>query len=171
MKYLSRISLVVLLFNFFNCHSLPYEVNKEYSGSKIVTGEFPKSVLQLDPDMKSWYAMNYAGYTVDTTLLSSIDSLFGGCHAVIIMGTWCGDSKHQIPHLIKIFDEAKIDSTQYEIHGVDRTMKSPDNYGEKYAVKFVPTIVFTKEGKEIGRIVEMPTETLEKEIVKILEKH
>lgn len=171
MKYLLGISLIVVFFSLFNCNTLPYEVTKEDSGSKIVIGHFPKSVLQSDPELNSWYAMNYAGYSVDTASVSAIDTLFSGCHAEIIMGTWCGDSKHQIPRLMKIFDEANIDSTQYELHGVDRAMKSPDLCGEKYAVKFVPTIVFTKEGKEIGRIVEMPTETLEKDIVKILENH
>ncbi|MGD8307725.1 MAG: hypothetical protein PVF17_13790 [Ignavibacteria bacterium] len=35
-------------------------------------------------------------------------------------------------------------------------------------IDFVPTIIFNKNGKESGRIIEMPYNTLEKDILEIL---
>ena len=38
-------------------------------------------------------------------------------------------------------------------------------------IEYVPTIIFYKDGNELGRIVESPEDTLEKDMIKILKLH
>ena len=52
--------------------------------------------------------------------------------------------------------------------GISRGKKTPNNLQEGYNIKHTPTIIFYKNGKEIGRFVEHARQTLEKDILKIL---
>ena len=49
-----------------------------------------------------------------------------------------------------------------------RNKKTPDNLQEGFDLIRVPTFIFFKNGKEVGRFVERPRETLEKDMLKIL---
>jgi len=51
---------------------------------------------------------------------------------------------------------------------VNRSKTAEEVGVEKGYVDFVPTFIISKEGKEIGRIVEEPTESLEKDLLAIL---
>ena len=55
-----------------------------------------------------------------------------------------------------------------EFIGVDRLKKTHDYSIKELKIKRVPTFIFYKEGKEIGRIIESPNETLEKDFLKIV---
>jgi hypothetical protein len=43
-----------------------------------------------------------------------------------------------------------------------------ENEVEGLQIDFVPTVIFSKDNKELGRIIEMPFDTLEKDILKII---
>ncbi|MDD8017343.1 MAG: thioredoxin family protein [Bacteroidota bacterium] len=147
-----------------------YKINVEESGTKIVTGRFNSHLLKTDVDLKGWFDYNYKDYAIDRSQLQAIDSLSKDVHYVLIMGTWCSDSKLQVPHLFKIFDSTKVFEQKIEMHGVDRSKKSDDGVTEKYNVQRVPTLIVYKGDQEVGRIVESPRETLEKDLVRILKK-
>jgi thioredoxin-related protein len=51
---------------------------------------------------------------------------------------------------------------------LNRAKETPNNLQEGYNITNVPTFIFYKKGKEIGRFVEFPRETLEKGILKIV---
>lgn len=78
----------------------------------------------------------------------------------IFMATWCGDTKRHFPEFIKIWSEAGLSEDQLEIVAVHRDgeeyKRSPSRYEADYNLHRVPTFVFEKDGKEIGRIVERP---------------
>ena len=84
------------------------------------------------------------------------------------MGTWCGDSKRETPRFYKILEETNFDENYFELITVNRSKKTPDNLQEGFNIIRVPTFIFYKEGKEVGRYVEYPRETLEKDILKIV---
>lgn len=168
---MKKYGLLAVLF-FAGCFFLDtYSITVEESGTKIITGTFDRQVLQDDTDFNSWYSFRYKEYSIDTTKLQTISSLSNGTTYLVILGTWCGDSKREVPHLLKILDSAKIQNGQIQLLGVDRSKKSEDGTSEKYVITHVPTIIVFKEGKELGRIVEVPAETLESDLVKILTKH
>lgn len=145
-----------------------YQITVEESGSKIVTGTFERSLLEQDPDFKSWFEFRYNEYEVDTTLLHDVFEDVQKIQYIVVAGTWCGDSKREIPHLLKVLDKLHTGRDQVRFYGVDRSKKSDDGSTELFQIDRVPTIIVLRNGKEIGRIVERPDETLEKDLVKIL---
>jgi cyclophilin family peptidyl-prolyl cis-trans isomerase len=89
----------------------------------------------------------------------------------VAMGTWCGDSREQLPRLQKVL-AALGEQSPFEVSrllGVDRS-KSIDAVDWPFgAVELVPTIVVSTGGAEIGRIAETPASgSIEEDLVRIL---
>lgn len=121
------------------------------------------------PEFKASYDPNYAAYKVDSTALNDLSKLVKGKKVTIVLGTWCGDSKYQVPHFLKIMDALKIDEAKITFIGVDGSKKAENGLIDSLNITRVPTFIFTdKKGKEVGRITERPTETLEKDMLKVL---
>lgn len=162
---------MVLVFMFIaGCSNSTYDITVERSGATVVTGTFDRSLFESDSSMNVWYRTRYDQYSVDTTFIPLIRNASNDIHYVIILGTWCGDSKREIPHLMKIFDAASVTQQRMTFYGVDRAKKSGSGIEEKYSVDRVPTIIVMKGKREIGRIVEMPVESLEYDLGEILKK-
>ena len=51
---------------------------------------------------------------------------------------------------------------------VNEDKKTPDNLEKGLNIERVPTFIFYKKGKEIGRFVEYPRESVEADILKIV---
>jgi thiol-disulfide isomerase/thioredoxin len=84
------------------------------------------------------------------------------------MGTWCEDSQLETPRFYKLLDSLKFDPNKLTMITVNRAKKTPDNLQEGLNIFRVPTFIFYKKNKEIGRFVEYPRETLENDILKIV---
>ena len=89
----------------------------------------------------------------------------------VAMGTWCGDSREQVPRLQKVLAALGKRSpfSAPRLLGVDRS-KSIDAADWPYGVvELVPTIVVSTGGSEIGRITETPASgRIEEDLVRIL---
>lgn len=121
------------------------------------------------PEFKASYDANYASYKVDSTTVTEISKLMKGKKVTIVLGTWCGDSKYQVPNFLKIMDAAKIGEESLKFIGVDGMKKAENGLIDSLNITRVPTFIFTdKKGKEVARITERPTETLEKDMLKLL---
>jgi hypothetical protein len=46
--------------------------------------------------------------------------------------------------------------------------ETPQNYEKDLNIEYVPTLLFYKDDKELGRYVELAQETLEKDMIAIL---
>ena len=74
-----------------------------------------------------------------------------------------------MPQLMKIFKLMDLDLETITIYGLTYKEKTePTGTYLKYDIKRVPTLVVLRDGEEIGRIVEYPVESLEKDLLKIL---
>lgn len=118
----------------------------------------------------AWFNRNYDGYKLDEVLIKEIKKKLKGVTIKAFMGTWCGDSRREIPHFYKLLAEAEFDEDDLEMIAVNRRKKTADNLQEGLNIIRVPTFIFYKKGEEIGRYVEYPRESLEKDILKILKK-
>ena len=87
------------------------------------------------------------------------------------MGTWCSDSRREVPRFFKILDAVNYPSDKVAIICVDEDKKTRGNELTGLKIELVPTLIFYKNGNELGRIVESPNDTLEKDIIKILTAH
>ena len=98
------------------------------------------------------------------TMLRSMDK---GISTIVFLGTWCPDSRRNVPHFLKVADEAGVSPDSIRLYCVDRSKKSDDGLTATYNIQRVPTFIFFKGGKEIGRIVESPELTIEQDMVRI----
>jgi thiol-disulfide isomerase/thioredoxin len=86
------------------------------------------------------------------------------------MGSWCGDSQEQVPKFYKIISLLNFDENKIQLIAVDRKKhaREYDALVQSLNIELIPTFIFYKNGKEIGRIIETPKETLEADILEIL---
>ena len=84
------------------------------------------------------------------------------------MGVTCHDSEREIPRLIKILDEINFPDNQLNIFLLKRNKTSDYGYEKGKNITNTPTIIFYKNKKEVGRIIEKPKETLESNMLSIL---
>ena len=85
------------------------------------------------------------------------------------MGTWCSDSIDFVPGFFKLMDHIKFRKRNIELIGLDVDKKNPNEDELKYEIINVPTFIFYNNDEEINRIVELTIESLEKDILKILD--
>lgn len=163
-----RIFLIILL---AGCgSSSEYTIQRESETAVIITGTFNRSVLESDAVTKNWFQHYYADYSVDAVKTAEIGTMQQGIRYVFIAGTWCGDSKREIPRMYKIFDAAKVPEQRITLIGVDRLKSDNRGTAEKFLVERVPTFIVLRNEREIGRIVETPVETLEEDLLEILKR-
>ena len=168
-----KISLILILIGLVSfCSSKKIMTSQKITkdGLEILYGEISKK--QLFYDFPEWQK-NYRIYKVNHTVLDSISIEDNGMYNVdIFLGTWCGDSKREVPRFLRILDETTLVlSKNVKIYAVDRKKKLNNGLAEQNNIQRVATFIISKESKEIGRIVESPENNLESDLVKILKNH
>lgn len=120
---------------------------------------------------ESWKPLFAAApYVPDAAAVAAIKSNARDVTVLLIMATWCPDSKRELPRYFAIMDAAGVADSTLTMVGVDRTKKDSEGLTEKWNITRVPTFVFLRKGQEVGRVVERVAAgtTLEAEIAKIL---
>ena len=135
--------------------------------TKNLIGIKTKEDFKQGPHVE-WFENNYNDYVLDKNSVKKIKGHLKGIKIKAFMGTWCEDSQQQTPRFYKLLDSLKFDPNKLTMITVDRSKKTPDNLQEGLNIFRVPTFIFYKKNKEIGRFVEYPRETLENDILKIV---
>ena len=175
-KWSKRINIFILIlaaisFGLFNLNSsdIPEGMFEDpKTGKPMLLGKITIEELQQEP-FNEWYQMELDGYEVDTELTNAISDP-GQYTYEVFLGTWCGDSRRELPRMEKIFTEMGIDMSNVLIVTLDRDKISPNGEQEGKDIRYVPTLIVSKDNQEIGRIVESPsseTATLESDLFEI----
>jgi thiol-disulfide isomerase/thioredoxin len=138
-------------------------------GSKdeyIEIGWLDRSVLDRSEHYQ--FKARFDTVQVDQNLTALISNTSSNVNFLVFFGTWCGDSRREVPHFLKILDQCGIPSSRTKLYGVDRSKRSKDGLTDQYHIERVPTFIFLEGDKEIGRITERPEGTLEANILSIL---
>jgi thiol-disulfide isomerase/thioredoxin len=140
-------------------------------GKEVLLGKINKKGLTSN-SFNTWFSKNYDDYLVNTKIVKQLKDSINQYEIKAFLGTWCGDSKKEIPRLYKILDKTKFPENQLQVIAVNRTeeayKQSPNHEEKGLNIHRVPTFIFYKNGKEVNRIVEHPKETLERDILKII---
>ena len=160
-----------ILFSFLlNSQNLNNEITNS-KGQKILLGKIKKASLNQE-NYKSWFSKNYENYSPDENAIKDLQSNLNDYKITVFMGTWCGDSKREVPRFYKIIEALEFPENQMELIALSNDFnlykQSPQHEENGLNIHRVPTFIFYKNGKEVNRIVEHPVESLEKDILKIV---
>ena len=84
------------------------------------------------------------------------------------MGTWCSDTRREVPKYLKVLDLWIFPSGGITYIGVDEAKQSPVGEYTNLDIVRVPTFIVYKNNIESGRIIENPVTSLEQDMVNIL---
>lgn len=161
------ILLLTVLLTITSCNSQQKVTAKKDKNGYLV-GIANKDSFVKDSIFNTWFNMRYKQYETDPLAIAKLSTKINDFTIKGFMGTWCGDSKRETPRFFKVLDETGFDQSKLEMICVDRTKTTPDSLQKGFNIIRVPTFIFFKDGKEVGRYVEYPRESLEKDILKIL---
>lgn len=141
------------------------------SGNDHLLGTILRDDLLEDP-FQSWYQATYDSYDLQSGEVEKVNEFYDNEITIkVFLGTWCGDSKLEVPRFLKLVDHSKIAEKDIELICLDNRSEAYKQgpYREEEGMKIhrVPTFVFLKNGEEIGRIVESPANSLAVDIAQI----
>ncbi len=155
-----------------NTPIIHHEITKEYT-EPMLLGHISVSAIQ-ENSYANWFKPNWDIYTVDSGTVALLKPLLKRKKIDVFMGTWCDDSRMYVPRLIKILMTAGYDIQHLSLvavgHNDELHKKSPEGEEIGKNIVSVPTIIVYKRHKELGRIVESPVESIEKDLLSILQK-
>ena len=184
---MKNLSYIFLLFIIVSCKQTPEEKSssEDISTEKNIKAEInilvPDTIddnmmllgfineegLQGD-EFIEWYKENHNGHILDSTTIKELKPKLNDVTIKVFMGTWCSDSQREVPALYKILNVAEFDISKLEVIAVSQEKDTPNQLEKGFNIEYVPTIIFYKNEKEIGRYVELAQETLEKDMLAIL---
>jgi thiol-disulfide isomerase/thioredoxin len=134
-------------------------------------GYFKREQMYGTPHCE-WYLTGYDNYKPDSLVVNKLTTLGSEYIAIkVVMGTWCPDSRREVPRFLHVLDLWKFPPERVTFIGVDDTKHSPVGEYEGLGIRRVPTFIFYKNNIETGRIIENPAASLEQDIVNILTRN
>ena len=138
--------------------------------SPVLLGKINKEGLSGE-NYVTWFTENYEEYSPKTEIINQLKNEINGYTITAFMGTWCGDSKREVPKFYKILEETQFPLERLTLIAVsgnrESYKQSPGGEEEGLNIHRVPTFIFYKDGKEVNRIVEHPVGALEDDILAI----
>ena len=135
--------------------------------TEILVGTASLDSLYNAP-FSEWYLPNLGEYEPDAERLPDLDTELEDIDITVVLGTWCKDSKREVPRFVKILTAAGYPTESVRVIGVTRDKETPLGEEKGLGLIQVPTLIFYRNGTELGRIVEFPVESLEADMLKIL---
>ncbi len=132
-------------------------------------GTVERSALQTG-DFGDLFFEEYANYKPDQDILNKLKKDLFSHTLTVVLGTWCQDSQEQVPRMYKVLDKMDYNTSLIRLICVDKEKTGCDTDVSGLNIERVPTFIFYEDGNEVGRIVETPEHTLEKDMLKILSK-
>jgi thiol-disulfide isomerase/thioredoxin len=137
----------------------------------ILLGYCSQQML-LEKPFSNWFLPNYNNAKTDSSTIVSLIGAFKKKNIEIFAGTWCGESKADLPQFLKILKEAGVDSSRVKLIFLNNTAllfkQSPQHEEAGKNIVRTPTYIIYDGRKELGRIIDSPVESFEKDLLKIL---
>lgn len=148
-------------------------------GAKVVIGETTRA--GIDEAIAGWDA-EYFDYRPDESLLGEIAGRLDGVDLVVVLGTWCSDSRREVPRLWKVLDAVGFPAERMRTFAVESARAKSDaaltpelldwskSVRAFYGITAVESVIVYRGGVELGRIVEAPAKSIEADLLEILKK-
>jgi hypothetical protein len=136
-------------------------------GNTELLGDITREdILQSFPD---WEEV-MASYTPDEKALEGLQAISYPVEIEVVLGTWCPDSKRHVSEYFKVLDMVENPNFFSTYIGIPRNKESREPYIQGKNIQKVPTFIVHVEGREIGRIIEIPKKSIEQDLLDILKR-
>ena len=173
MKYIFLLSIPVFMSVLAFSQQPINQLTKDENGNDMLLGCCTREALNREP-FAAWFNINYFNYKVDTSLIASLKQNMQRKQFLVFMGTWCGDSKREVPRILKVLDYCGVRDEQVKIVMVSNAesmyKQSPSHEEKGLNILRVPTLIVYENNTEINRLIEYPVESFEKDLLKILSR-
>lgn len=109
----------------------------------------------------------------DPKAAKALAAVAPGAAVTVYLGSWCGDSRREVSRFWHALDEAAgaAGGLPFKISyvGVDHAKKEPAALVQGSGLRFVPTFVVERGGREVGRIVESAPHGVERDLLALLD--
>lgn len=150
--------------------SAQQKTSVDTDGKPMLLGIHSPKELKRKP-YSNWFKKKYNEYQSNDTIIPELKNALKGYSITVFLGSWCGDSKKEVPRLLKVLHKADFPNKNITLVFVDDHdsvyKQSPWHEEAGQYIYRVPVIMVKKNDEEKGRIVEHPVESLEKDLLKI----
>ena len=138
---------------------------------QILFGLCDRGALMTFGDYADYYHDEYEHYEPQNDVMRELNrQRTEDLYIKVVLGTWCHDSKEQVPRFLLILDEMDFPMERLEFICVNRRKTAGVNDISGLDIELVPTFVIYKNDREVGRIVETPVQTLESDLLEIIKE-
>ena len=138
---------IIFLIVFLTFHCLSDVINK------YPVGDITKKFLLEQYDE---FAQKYNKFSFERPTYIETEDIT----VKVLFGTWCHDSKREVPKMLKIFEAYGLEDKSISLVAVNPEKNEPITTINEFNLEFTPTFIFFRNGEEIGRIVEKPNQSL-----------
>jgi thiol-disulfide isomerase/thioredoxin len=150
------------------------DVHLKYGGHEIWLTPQPPLVGDVSLDQillqKPEFKESAAEYAPNAEAVRFLASVKDSVQLVVFFGSWCPVCAEEVPKLIKTVDSAGNGRIQVRFIGVSEDLKEPHEALKKFSVSATPSLLVIQNGRELGRIVEHPEDTIEGDLVSIIKR-
>ena len=107
-------------------------------------------------------------YAPDAAAMAQLKQWRHPTEVLVFFGSWCKDTKRELPRFLATLNGANNQFFDARFLGLDRSKNDSAGVAASHHITNVPTFIFLRDGQELGRIVEQPTDLIEKEWAQIL---
>ena len=94
----------------------------------------------------------------------------GPAEVTVYFADWCHDSVRELPRLLALVEPHAPDRLQLQLINLDHNKRDPAGRAEAAGITRTPTIVVSRAGRELGRIVERPRVTVGQDLIALLKQ-
>jgi len=169
MKY--HMVALVLGLQLLSVLGVPALAGAAETNKPVLLGTVTRDSLQQEP-YATWFDKNYEEYIPNAEVIAQLSTAAEDMQVKVFFGSWCGDSKREVPRLLKVLDAISFPSEDIELIAVSNAdslkRQSPDGEERGLEVFRVPVIIVQQKGSEVSRIVEHPVLSLERDLLAIV---
>ena len=137
--------LVVLLLSFA---TMSGPIHAADAKKPVLLGVVTRDSLQQEP-YAEWFDKNYGDYTPNPGIVAQLEETIGDQQIRVFFGSWCDDSKREVPHLLKVLDTISFPAKNLSLIAVSNadSMKRQSPNGEELGQEiFRVPVVLEGEG-------------------------
>jgi len=135
-----------------------------YAQDEFLTGQVTESQIR-EIKIFDIYTIRYQ---TDESSINKLNAVQDSILIDVYMGTWCHDSKREVPALFKIMETLDNPLISASYTALEYKRRGPKEIIEENNIKRTPTFIVYKNGKEVGRIIEEAKISVEADLYNII---